>query len=59
GVPAVNGFGSIRSGALEYANVDLTKELVNLITAQRNFQASAKALETNQSLSQTIMNMRT
>ena len=59
GVPAINGFGSIRSGALEYANVDLTKELVNLITAQRNFQASAKALETNQSLSQTIMNMRT
>lgn len=58
GEAAINGFGSVRSGALEQANVDLTEELVNLITAQRNYQASAKALEANQTLSQTIMNMR-
>ena len=58
GEAGVNGFGSVRSGALEQANVDLTQELVNLITAQRNYQASAKALEANQTLSQTIMNIR-
>ncbi|MCT4685201.1 MAG: flagellar hook protein FlgE [Roseicyclus sp.] len=58
GEAMINGFGQIRSGALEQANVNLTEELVDLITAQRNYQASAKALETNQALAQTIMNMR-
>ncbi len=58
GEAMVDGFGQIRSGALEQANVNLTEELVNLITAQRNYQASAKALETNQALAQTIMNIR-
>ncbi len=58
GEAMVDGFGQIRSGALEQSNVSLTEELVNLITAQRNYQASAKALETNQALSQTIMNIR-
>jgi flagellar hook protein FlgE len=38
--------------------VDLTEELVNLITAQRNFQANAKAIETSSSLTQTIINIR-
>ena len=38
------GFGSVRAGATERANVDLTQELVDLITAQRNFQANAKAI---------------
>jgi flagellar hook protein FlgE len=52
------GFGDIQGGSLERANVDLTEELVNLITAQRNFQANAKALETSSSLTQTIMNIR-
>lgn len=52
------GFGSIRSGAIESSNVDLTDELVHLITAQRNYQASAKALETSTAMTQTIMNMR-
>jgi flagellar hook protein FlgE len=53
-----NGYGVIRSGSVEQANVDLTDELVNLIVAQRNYQASAKALETNGKLSETIMNIR-
>lgn len=53
-----SGFGVIRSGSVEQANVDLTDELVNLIVAQRNYQASAKALETNGKLSETIMNIR-
>lgn len=54
-----NGFGNIRASALEGSNVELTGELVNLITAQRNYQANAKALETSTSLAQTILNMRT
>jgi flagellar hook-basal body protein len=53
-----DGFGDIQGGALERANVDLTEELVNLITAQRNFQANAKAIETSSSLTQTIINIR-
>ena len=58
GSPGGSGFGLLRSGALEKANVDLTEELVNLITAQRNYQASAKAMETSSSMMQTIMNLR-
>lgn len=50
--------GSIRSGALERSNVDITEELVLLIAAQRNFQANAKAIEGASQLTQTIMNMR-
>jgi flagellar hook protein FlgE len=58
GAPGAAGFGQLRSGALERANVDLTEELVDLISAQRNYQASAKALETSSAMTQTIMNMR-
>ena len=53
-----DGFGSIQGGALERANVDLTEELVQLITAQRNFQANAKAIETATNLTSTIVNIR-
>jgi flagellar hook-basal body protein len=52
------GFGTVRSGATERANVDLTQELVDLITTQRNFQANAKALETSTSLTSTIIQIR-
>jgi flagellar hook-basal body protein len=52
------GFGTVRAGATERANVDLTQELIELITAQRNFQANAKAIETNNTLTQTIINIR-
>ena len=52
------GFGNILSGSLERSNVDITEELVNLITAQRNFQASAKAIETTTTLTTTIINIR-
>lgn len=52
------GIGTILSGNLERSNVDLTAELVNLIAAQRNFQASAKAIETDNQLMQTIINLR-
>ena len=53
-----DGFGSILSGSLERSNVDITEELVNLITAQRNFQANAKAIETTTTLTSTIINIR-
>ena len=49
------GFGDIQGGALEGSNVDLTEQLVKLISAQRNFQANAKALDTSGTLMQTIM----
>jgi flagellar hook protein FlgE len=52
------GFGTVRAGARERANVDLTQELIELITAQRNFQANAKAIETNNTLTQAIINIR-
>lgn len=58
GTAGTDGMGNIESGALELSNVDLTSELVDLITAQRNYQASAKALETSASMTQTIMNIR-
>jgi flagellar hook protein FlgE len=59
GEAGTEGFGSIQSGALERSNVDITEELVNLITAQRNFQAASKAIETSTQLTQTIINIRT
>ena len=52
------GFGTVRAGARERANVDLTQELIELITNQRNFQANAKAIETNNTLTQAIINIR-
>ena len=58
GEAGAEGFGNILSGSLERSNVDITEELVNLITAQRNFQASAKAIETTTTLTQTIINIR-
>ena len=58
GEAGAEGFGNILSGSLERSNVDITEELVNLITAQRNFQASAKAIETTTGLTQTIINIR-
>jgi flagellar hook protein FlgE len=51
-------FGSISSGALEQSNVDLTTELVDLITAQRNFQANSRSLEVNSDLQETILQIR-
>jgi flagellar hook-basal body protein len=58
GEPGTAGFGTIRAGARERANVDLTQELIELISSQRNFQANAKAIETNNTLTQSIINIR-
>jgi flagellar hook protein FlgE len=50
-------FGSIQAGALESSNVDLTTQLVNMITAQRAFQANAQVITTANQLSQTVINI--
>ena len=57
GAAASAGFGSIQSGALEASNVDLTTQLVNMITAQRAFQANAQVITTANQLSQTVINI--
>jgi len=51
-------FGSIQSGALEASNVDLTAQLVQMITAQRNFQANAQMISTADTVTQTVINIR-
>lgn len=59
GEPGTGQYGRLLSGALERSNVDIAEELVGLITAQRNFQANAKAIDTATQISQTIINLRT
>lgn len=51
-------FGAIHSGALEASNVDIAAELVKLIIAQRNYQANAQAISTEDQMTQTIINIR-
>ncbi len=53
-----SGFGTVVSGSLERSNVDLTEELVGLISAQRHFQANARAIETASTLLQSIIQLR-
>jgi flagellar hook protein FlgE len=53
-----SGFGLIQSGALEASNVDITAQLVNMITAQRNFQANSQMISTADQITQTIINIR-
>lgn len=56
--PGSNGTGALRGGALESSNVDLTKELVSLIVAQRNYQASAQTVKTVDQMLTTITSLR-
>jgi flagellar hook protein FlgE len=58
GEPGTSSFGLVQSGALEASNVDLTAELVNMITAQRNFQANAQMISTSDQVTQTVINIR-
>jgi len=53
-----SGFGLIQSGSLEQSNVDITAQLVNMITAQRNFQANAQMISTENQITQTIIQIR-
>jgi len=58
GSPGTGSLGLVQSGALESSNVDLTQQLVNMITAQRNFQANAQMISTADQVTQTIINIR-
>lgn len=55
--PGEGNAGLINSGALEDSNVDLTEQLINLITAQRNFQANAKTITTADTITQTVIQL--
>ncbi|PWI33004.1 flagellar basal body protein FlaE [Vibrio albus] len=55
-VPGSGTLGNLSSGALEGSNVDLSNELVGLMTAQRNYQANAKTISTSDKLMQTLFN---
>lgn len=58
GTPDSSDFGRIQAGALEGSTVDLTEQLVNMITAQRNFQANAQMISTQDQATQTVINIR-
>jgi flagellar hook protein FlgE len=58
GAPGSATLGLIQSGALEESNVDLSQMLVNLIIAQRNFQANAQVITTGNTITQTLINIR-
>jgi flagellar hook protein FlgE len=58
GVPGTSSLGVLQSGAVEDSNVDLTAELVNMITAQRVYQANAQTIKAQDTIMQTITNLR-
>ena len=58
GKPGDGNFGALRSGALEDSNVDLTAELVNMMTAQRAYQANAQTIKTQDQVMATLVNLR-
>lgn len=58
GEPGTGILGTLEAGSLEDSNVDLTAQLVDLIVAQRNYQANAKTIETESTISQTIIQIR-
>jgi flagellar hook protein FlgE len=58
GAPSSGSLGTLQGGALEESNIDLTQELVNMITAQRVYQANAQTIKTQDSVMQTLVNLR-
>jgi flagellar hook protein FlgE len=58
GVPGSGNLGALQAGALEESNTDLTGELVNMITAQRIYQANAQTIKTQDQVLQTLVNLR-
>ncbi|MCD9087136.1 flagellar hook protein FlgE [Stenotrophomonas sp. SY1] len=58
GAPDSSDLGQIQAGSLEASTVDLTEQLVNMIVAQRNFQANAQMVSTQDQITQTIINIR-
>lgn len=58
GTPDSGRLGTLQSGALEGSNVDLTEQLINMISAQRNFQANAQVITTADAVTQSVINIR-
>jgi flagellar hook protein FlgE len=58
GAPQGGNLGNLQSGALEESNIDLTRELVDMITAQRIYQANAQTIKTQDQMLQTLVNLR-
>jgi flagellar hook protein FlgE len=58
GVPGTSSLGVLQSSAVEDSNTDLTAELVNMITAQRFYQANAQTIKTQDQVLQTLVNLR-
>ncbi|PZP63005.1 MAG: flagellar hook protein FlgE [Azospira oryzae] len=58
GSPGSSNLGLLQSAAVEDSNVDLTQELVNMITAQRVYQANAQTIKTQDAVMQTLVNLR-
>jgi flagellar hook protein FlgE len=58
GSPATGKFGALRAGALEDSNVELTAELVNMMTAQRAYQANAQTIKTQDQIMSTLVNLK-
>ncbi len=58
GAPTTGNLGTLQSGALEESNIDLTAELVNMIMAQRTYQANAQTIKTEDAVMQTLVNLR-
>ncbi|MGT0684192.1 flagellar basal body rod C-terminal domain-containing protein [Shigella flexneri] len=58
GTAGTGNFGTLTNGALEASNVDLSKELVNMIVAQRNYQSNAQTIKTQDQILNTRVNLR-
>lgn len=58
GQAGTSSLGLVQSGTLEVSNVELTEQLVNMISAQRDFQANSQVISTNDEMTQTILNLR-
>jgi flagellar hook protein FlgE len=58
GTPGQGNFGKLRAGATEDSNVDLTAELINMMTAQRDYQANAQTIKTQDQVLSTLVNLR-
>lgn len=58
GIAGTGNLGTLTAGALESSNVDLSKELVNMIVAQRNYQSNAQTIKTQDQILNTLVNLR-
>jgi flagellar hook protein FlgE len=58
GLSGTNSTGSMLAGSIEGSNVDISEELIELITAQRNYQAAAKVLETSSEIAEVVRQIK-